>query len=147
VKLLQIFPTPTFDAVDIHEYNRLIGAEYERVRDFIILHYHAVERDDSELWRRMRAMRIPDTLAHKIAHFRNRGRIAQFDQDLFGEASWIAVMTGQNIWPERYDPLADALDPDEIRRRLAAIRDEIRRTVDAMPTHEAFLAKNCAYQA
>jgi tryptophan halogenase len=146
VKLLQIFPTPTFDAVDIDEYNRLIGAEYERVRDFIILHYHAVERDDSELWRRMRAMRIPDTLAHKIAHFRNRGRIAQFDQDLFGEASWIAVMTGQNIWPERYDPLADALDPNEIRRRLAAIRDEIRRTVDAMPTHEAFLAKNCAYQ-
>jgi tryptophan halogenase len=144
VKLLQIFPMRTFDAVDIDEYNRLIGAEYERVRDFIILHYYAVERGDSELWRRMRAMQIPETLARKIEHFRSRGRVAQYDQELFGETSWIAVMMGQSIWPERYDPLADALEMQDIRRRLAAIRTDIHRAVDAMPTHRDFLAQHCA---
>jgi len=117
----------------------------EHVRDFIILHYHATERDDSELWKHTRSMKIPDGLQYRIDIFRNRGRVARFnEQFLFIEANWVPVMLGQNIIPQQYDPLVDAVDWAENRRILGDIRDVCREKVMAMPTHEEFIARNCA---
>src|SRR3546814_20342240 len=83
---------------------------YEDVRDFIILHYKATQRDDTPFWRHVAAMDIPDSLARRIELWRLHGRIFRESAELFGATSWIAVMLGQNIWPDRYDPVADTLD-------------------------------------
>ena len=48
--------------------------EYDRIRDFLILHYHATTRDDSEFWNHVRTMAVPDTLAEKMELLRRRGR-------------------------------------------------------------------------
>jgi len=142
-RLLALMPVSDLDQATVDEYNRLSITEYEQVRDFIILHYKAVERDDSELWNYCRNMSIPDELAHKIELFRRRGRIARYDGQLFIEPSWIAVFLGQNIQPERYDPLADVLDIDEVRARLARIRQTMRETALAMPSHKDFIEQHC----
>lgn len=142
-QLLAVFPDRQFSAVDIAEYNRILITECEQIRDFITLHYHATARDDTPLWDYCRTMEIPDSLRYRIDLFRSNGRVTFSDRELFVESNWLSVMTGQNIWPRGYDPLADVLAVDEVRHRLERTKALIRQTAEAMPTHEQFIAKNC----
>jgi tryptophan 7-halogenase len=139
MQLAAIFPDMSFDPADEAEYNRVMIREYEQVRDFIILHYHATTRDDSELWRYCAAMPIPDSLAYKIEQFKSSGRVVYDEKELFVEQNWLAVMTGQEIWPRRYDPLADFVDLDRVRSRLSGLRSAIARTAEGMPPHAQFI--------
>lgn len=142
-KLLLSFPDTGFAQADIDNYNRLMQTEFERVRDFIILHYHATERDDGPLWRQVRAMSVPDSLSQKIELFRSRGRVFRYEDELFQEASWIAVMMGQGVVPARCDPLTETVQPEQIRLRLNEIRSTLRRAVEQMPTHDDYIAARC----
>jgi tryptophan 7-halogenase len=142
-KLMSLFPDCGFDQVEIDQYNRFLVEEYERIRDFIILHYFATERDDSEFWNHCRTMEIPDTLAQKIQLWTGKARLFRGANDLFTEDSWIAVLLGQRIFPQSYDPLVDALGVEESRHFLASIRDVVQKTAFAMPTHRQFIDRNC----
>jgi tryptophan halogenase len=142
-RLLNYFPDRDFNPVVIEQYNREAIAEYERIRDFLILHYNATERDDTPFWNYCRTMSIPETLQYKIDLFRTHGRIVYLGTDLFQGASWLAVMTGQGIWPERHEPLADAVEIGEVRRLLAGVRAGIRQTVERMPSQREYINKYC----
>jgi tryptophan halogenase len=142
-KLLLSFPDTGFAEADIDHYNRLMQLEFERVRDFIILHYKATERDDSPLWRQVGAMGVPESLTQKIELFRSRGRVFRFEDELFQEASWIAVLLGQGVIPERHDPIADIPPLDVVRERLHRMRAMIRDGVERMPPHAEFIDRNC----
>lgn len=145
-RLLALFPTLDFDEYGIMEYNRITTGEYERTRDFLILHYKATERRDTPLWQYVADMEIPETLEYKIEQFRRGGRIVAHELDLFSNQSWLAVYTGQNVWPQRHDPLADARKID-YRARLAGLRRVMEETTAAMPSHADFIAKNCPAKA
>jgi tryptophan halogenase len=143
-RLLALFPERDFDPVEIEEYNKLMRSQYERIRDFIILHYYATERRDTPFWNYCGTMDIPETLRHKIELFRHRGRLFQHESELFVDANWVAVLTGQNILPRSYDPLVDGIDEAAVKRKLEQIRVAIKLTVEALPTHRAFIEKHCA---
>ena len=98
-RLMTNFPDKSFNQPDIDYYNRRTRLEFEQVRDFIILHYHATERDDSPFWNYCRNMEIPQSLAERIAIYRENARLYRHDNELFSETSWFAVMHGQNIAP------------------------------------------------
>jgi tryptophan halogenase len=140
-QLAAIFPDRSFDPCDAEEYNRLQIDEFDRIRDFIILHYKATTRADSELWRYCRNMPIPDALTYRMNLFRSSGRVGVNDRDLFVESNWLSVLIGQGIWPRRHDPLADLLPLDSVRGQLQRLRKLIRETADAMPSHEEFIAR------
>ena len=142
-KLLTGFPDRDFDPLTISDYNRKVAAEYERIRDFIILHYKATERRDSELWTYCGAMPVPDTLRHRMELFGRFGRLSQDPDDLFKEASWLAVLLGQGIAPARHDPLADCTDPETARAALANMRSVIRETAARMPNQRDYIARHC----
>ncbi len=143
-QLLSMFPDRSFDGRTEEEFNRLALTEFDQIRDFIILHYHATERDDAPLWRYCRNMSIPDSLAYKIELFRRSGRIAYYGRELFSEQSWLSVLTGQGLVPDRYDPLADVMPFDDLKNRLAQMRGMIRQAAEAAPNHREFIARNCA---
>jgi tryptophan halogenase len=140
-KLLALFPDLRFDPVLAEEYNRLSALQLEQVRDFIILHYKATERRDSEFWRAAADMAVPDSLARKIALFRENGRVFRHEDELFSETSWLAVLLGQGIMPRRWDPLADALPESEVRETLGRMAPFIRRAAESMPAHQDYLAQ------
>ncbi|MEN2748869.1 tryptophan halogenase family protein [Sphingomonas sp. T9W2] len=135
-KLLAYFPTRDFDPLLIDEYNRVAITEYERIRDFLILHYKLTARDDAPLWRDCADMAVPDTVALKIAHFRHGGRLVARDMDLFGPPSWLAVHIGQLNDPVSLDPLLDTTNSAGFVDRLAGAIESMARS---MPMHAAFL--------
>jgi tryptophan 7-halogenase len=142
-KLLAFFPDRNFDPLVIEEYNRIAINEYERIRDFIILHYKLTTRTDSELWRYCGAMSVPDTVEWKIDHFRRHGRLVQRDADLFGPPSWLAVHIGQGNIPEGTDPLL-ALRPGDGREVLGKLEGALARAAESMPGHQDWIAQHCA---
>jgi len=142
-RLMTLFPDNAFDPVDIAEYNRLSDIEYERIRDFLILHYKATARDDSELWRYTRDMAIPDSLQHKLDLYQSRARVFRYDEELFADTSWIAVFEGQGVVPRRYDPLVDTYDLEQLRAVAARMRQTIISGADSLPRHEEYLARHC----
>jgi tryptophan 7-halogenase len=146
-QLAAIFPDRSFDPHDTEEYNRLQIDEFDKVRDFVILHYKATTRDDTPLWRYCAEMEIPESLMYRIDLFRSSGRVAFSDRELFVEPNWLSVFIGQDIWPRRYDPLADTLSMEAVRGELRRLRQLIRQTAEAMPTHAAFIAEHCRASA
>ena len=142
-RLVNLFPDLDFDQADIDEYNRQTTTEFEQIRDFIILHYHATRRTDSGFWNYCRTMEIPETLQQKIALFRGRGRIFRYHNDLFGETSWMQVMFGQGIEPRGYHPLSDGSSTEETSKMLANVKAVIAQVVGGMQSHSEFIAANC----
>jgi len=141
-RLLALFPDRTFDPLAAAEYNRITRNEYERIRDFLILHYHLTQRDDSALWRDCAAMSIPDELTYKINHFRKSGRLVSEGVELFLNPSWLAVHIGQLNWPQGHDPLVDLRGVDAAPK-LASLRRVMAEAAEAMPTHREFVNRHC----
>lgn len=142
-RFLALFPGREPDPVSVAEYNRLTQVEFERVRDFIILHYHASTREDSALWRHTRAMDIPDALSYKLEQFSQAGNIVSDGLELFQNPSWLAVFIGQDVIPRRYAPLVDLRHSAEFSRYLESLRRTMRQAASVMPTHEQFIARTC----
>lgn len=142
-KLFTFFPTLSFDQVDIDEYNRQTTFEWERIRDFLILHYHVTERDDSPFWSHCRTMSIPAELTQKIEQFKKNGRVARIDSEMFNDLSWFEVMLGQGLHPESYHALVDNFPEAELERRFESIRKVMENSVNYMPGHQEFIEQHC----
>lgn len=142
-RLISHFPDRGFAQVNIDTYNRRIAYDYERIRDFIILHYTANQRDEP-FWRYLREMDLPDSLSAKIELFKATGRIFREQEELFAEVGWFQVLVGQNIIPETYHPLADVLTQDELAGFLRDIRTIVSAPVPHLPSHSDFITRYCA---
>lgn len=124
-------------------YNRLTEKEYNRIRDFIILHYKATKRNDSPFWDYCRNMEIPDSLAEKMELFRHNGQIFREEDELFTETSWAAVMLGQGVEMKGHNAMADALKEPKTKAEIDEIEQSISYVVGHMPEHGDYLKKYC----
>ena len=144
-RLLAYFPDKQISPVERDEYNRGIRELYEDVRDFIILHYKATQRDDTPFWRYVRDMDVPESLARKLELWRLHGRAFRENVELFNATSWVAVLLGQNVWPDRYDPIADSLDEERVAQAMRQMRASYRDAAARMPGQEQFLRQAGAW--
>lgn len=140
LQLLDLFPIGRATDADRAEFNRMVDLEYDRIRDFLILHYHATTRDDSPFWDHVRTMRVPDSLAEKIELWCEAGRVSRYTHGLFLEPSWIAVYVGQGLVPRHWDGRADAVEPAALAAAIDRLCGQVASAVAPMPDHAAFLA-------
>ncbi|HXG80314.1 MAG TPA: tryptophan halogenase family protein [Sphingomicrobium sp.] len=145
--LVELLPEREITPSDRDEFNRIVDLEYDRVRDFLILHYHATERTDTDFWNYVRTMEIPDSLAEKLELFRRRGRVVKYREGVFLEASWIAVYLGQRVVPEGHDMRADVPSADALARGMEQLRLEVLTAAEAMPDHLSMIARYCPMAA
>lgn len=143
-RLMGFFPHQGFNQIDIDVFNRQTQTEMEQIRDFIILHYKLTEREDTEFWRYVKNMDVPDSLASKLELYASNGRIFREDNELFDETSWLAVMHGQGLTPQGYHPIVDTFPEEEVDRRLKHIASVIEKSVETMPMQSEFIAQHCA---
>jgi len=134
--LVELLPqTPIMNNLDIDEYNTRMALQYERVRDFLLLHYVANERTDSEMWRYFAAMTLPDSLQEKIDAWLRRGYIQRYEIGAFLPPSWVAVMMGQNLIPKSFDPRVNKSDFNKVQQLSKSMRADIHDSVMQAKTH------------
>lgn len=139
--LLLMFPREGIQPSVVKDYNARIQREVMYIRDFIVLHYHVTQRDDSEFWRYLANMAIPDSLQQRLDSFVASGQVHKPQDDFFAENSWIQVMMGQGLMPSSYHPIVDTMSRDELQRFLAGIAQGVKRGVEQLPKHVDFVSK------
>ena len=140
-RLLSHFPTRDFNPLLAERYNREAAFEFERIRDFLILHYHATERTDTPFWDYCRSMPIPDTLREAMDLFRADGRYFRNGEDFFALPSWVQVMLGQRIVPQGYHPMVDEMPEERLLDHVESMRATLAQAVGSMPTHQEWIAR------
>ncbi|MEN3748968.1 tryptophan halogenase family protein [Sphingomonas sp. HF-S3] len=146
-RLIEDFPFQGFDPALLSYFNGKSRQEFENIRDFIILHYHVTEREDSGFWNRCRTMAIPDSLSERLALWEETGRAYQLPHELFRIDSWAAVLLGQRRHPRGYHHVAEMMPEQTLRDELARMKREIAGLVDRMPSHREFLNAYCPAEA
>jgi tryptophan halogenase len=142
-RFIALFPDASQPPVFRDEYNRWMQRDFEQVRDLLVLHYFANERDEP-FWRHCRNMELPESLRRRLALFSEGGRFLRNEGELFPSASWVAVMLGQNVIPRAVDPVIATVPVSAIEPKLHLLRRAMNEFADALPSHEAVLRKHCA---
>ena len=142
MQLIELFPIGRATDADRSEFNHMVDLEYDRIRDFLILHYHATTRDDSPFWDHVRTMTVPDSLQEKIELWRESGRVSKYSHGLFFEPSWIAVYVGQGLIPRQWDSRADSVDAAQLAQAMERLRADVASKVASMPDHSAYLDRS-----
>lgn len=142
-KLIELFPDKSFDVANEREYNRQVGHEYELIRDFLILHYHRTDREDSEFWRYCKHMSVPDSLTEKMQLFSSNGLLYKDAEDLFRESSWVQVMVGQGLIPKSFHAMANRISSDQLTTFLGDVQKLIDRATNDLPQHQDFIEAHC----
>lgn len=140
---LGLFPNKVVDKMLADKFNALQDKSFNSIKDFLILHYWANERTDSDFWRYCRDLKIPDSLQQKVELYKETGRLFRENNELFGEVSWIAVLQGQGITTQKFNPIANAMANEELEKKVSDIYQIIKNSYDALPPHEEYLAKYC----
>jgi tryptophan halogenase len=143
LRIVRMLPAGPISSRDIDEFNDQQFTDMEQIRDFLVLHYKATDRRDTPFWRHCASMEVPASLEHKIELFRETGRVFRRHEELFAENSWVQVMMGQGIDPQSHHPVAAKLRDEELAHLLTSLREQVSRTVAALPSHGAYVARYC----
>lgn len=120
-------------------YNEAFAYRWERVIDFLKLHYALSRRRDSGYWRdHTRAETMPERLRELLALWRHRSP-SRYDlfrvDEIFPSASYQYILYGMGFRPE---PRPSAQRSDTLQRAEARFReaaDLARRMLPALPVH------------
>lgn len=145
-KIVEFVADETITQDKADKFNYAMAQEYERVRDFIILHYKLNGRTDSPMWQHCRDLAVPDTLANKMAAYKKDGTLTRLPWEIFGNDSWLAIYDGLGYMPESYDPSIDKFEVGFLNDRLAEMKHFIKTTVDSAQTHADYLRQHCGFE-
>ncbi len=140
---VRMFPTKACEPLLRDEFNRRVRADYEEIRDFLVLHYCTTERDDTEFWRWCKNMEIPKSLQEKLDFFNVAGGLIPGVEELFQPTSWYAVLDGMGITPKSYNSTLDALNYSTLNKSLTSGKKAIEHIVKQQPSHDEFLQQYC----
>ncbi|WP_066718991.1 tryptophan halogenase family protein [Sphingomonas pituitosa] len=138
-RLITMLPAGAPHPLEAAEFNRQALAEARRVRDFVLLHY-VTSRRDGPFWQDVASVAPPESLAHTLRLFRERGRLPYHEEETFDRNSWLAVLFGQGVLPRQTDPLADSVSPADAHAAMARFGAGIARAIQPLPTLAAFHA-------
>ncbi|WP_295998118.1 tryptophan halogenase family protein [Rugamonas sp.] len=124
-------------------FNELMTARYERIVDFVKLHYCLTQRSDHPFWTdNADPASIPSTLRDKLAMWRSRPphRLDFIvDLEMYPPSSWQYVLYGMQF-QTKMDAHAAALPRTaDARREFQTIAQLAQRAVADMPTHRALV--------
>lgn len=143
MKLVELFPSSQGNEARQAEFNRVMEQEYVTIRDFLILHYYANSREDSEFWRYCRNMSIPETLQERIDLFKSAGLTLDYQHGIFMLPSWQALFMGQGVLPDQIHSMVQTCSSAQVCRNLEGLKQKIRSAAAGLPSHAQALKLYC----
>jgi tryptophan halogenase len=128
-------------------FNEMMVARYDRIIDFIKMHYCLSQRRDSQFWiDNCDVASIPQTLQEKLGKWKQRPpHRLDFvsDLEMFMTASWQYVLYGMEFQTD-LEPMRSAYpDMEAAQREFAMIRQAGARALDDLPDHRALVEQLC----
>ena len=145
-RLMQLFPFNGISQTFIDQYNLLAKVELEKIRDFIVLHYNATEREDTPFWQYCKHMQIPESLRGRLQMFIETGHTFQAETELFRVDNWVQVLFGQRLMPKHYHHFVRAMKETDLVQFLNNRRKSIAEMVAKLPSHQEFINYYCKSQ-
>ena len=146
-RFLTVLPGGPVDEAVRDGFNRRAAQEYERIRDFLILHYWANQRHGEPFWDYCRNLALPDSLKARIEEYQAACVIQPSADELFTEVGWLQVMVGQGLEPASWNPIADGLSDADLGRFLESVERAAIEAVRPMPQHIDYLASLVSAEA
>jgi tryptophan 7-halogenase len=143
VRLMRLFPFDGECEQQAERFNTESRFEWEEVRDFLILHYKQTRREDSPLWANYRHMEVPRNVTHRIEIFRRNGYVWPDKVNLFRVDSWLQVMLGQGVLPEKHHRGTRIPGTAGLAETLGQMRANVASNLAQMPDHQAFIDRYC----
>jgi tryptophan halogenase len=140
---IRLFPTKNTNSALINQFNQNVRADYEEIRDFLVLHYCKTSRTDSEFWRWCKNMELPETLEQKLNLFKASGALNIKDEELFRPTSWYAVLEGLAVKPDNYNPTLNVWDVEKLKHILAQGQQGLKTITEQQPSHDQFINEYC----
>jgi len=140
---IRLFPTKNSNSALINQFNQNVRADYEEIRDFLVLHYCKTSRRDSEFWRWCKNMELPETLDQKLNLFKASGALNIRDEELFRPTSWYAVLEGLGVQPDNYNPTLNVWDVEKLKQILAQGQQGLKTITEQQPSHDQFINEYC----
>lgn len=140
-RFVALFPDKNCDPRLAATYNRQSVLEFERIRDFLFLHYWSNRRHGEPFWDHIRALDPPEGLQIKLDAWRSAGEFVRNEWDTFQDPSWLSMYAGFGDLPPRHSPLADQFSEADLMDTLQRMRAAIGGTLAHAEPHRAFLAR------
>ncbi len=146
VALLSLFPDRGEALAEADEFDRVMAASVDAIRDLTLMHHIVIDAGKPILRTTGGGPDLPDSLMQRIELFRGRGRLRPGDASGLGPADWLAVLIGRGVFPTSWDPLADAIDIPRAQQNFLRLAGLFRQSAETMPDHAAYIARHCAYR-
>jgi tryptophan 6-halogenase len=120
----------------------VIGDCIDGVRDFLILHYRATDRADTDFWRATRHVQIPEALAERLRLWKRRlpnTRNINPSFHGFESYSYSVMLLGLNHWPETSLPALENVEDENALRAFRRLRRKTRQLVSTLPSQLEYL--------
>lgn len=142
--------TDDFEPAARH-FNEMMVARYDRIIDFIKMHYCLSQRRDSLFWvDNADPASIPQSLQDKLAKWKRRPpHRLDFvsDLEMFMTCSWQYVLYGMEFKTDLEAMRSAYPDTEAARREFAMIQQAAARALDDLPDHRGLVEQLCrAYE-
>lgn len=128
-------------------FNNRFAKRWERIIDFLKLHYLMSERSDSPYWTDMRApSSTPDRLLDRVAFWRLEApSTLDFTQtrEVFPAASYKYVLYGMGRAPDIAAPLSGQTDPEQMQKAFLHVRRQADKFVSGLPDNRTLIDDMC----
>ena len=140
LRWLELFPDRDCDPLLAAEYNRAFREETQRVRDVHWLHVSIAHRE-SPFWSAAGAVDTPESLQYRLDTFGHTGVLPAYEADSVSHEAWVSLLIGMDLWPERWDPLAEHYEFEAVDSELRDIAVAAESAAGAMPGHDETLRR------
>lgn len=123
-------------------YNRAINDSIDGIREFLIVHYRASDRTDTQYWRDTKTLKMTDALEERMKIWKARlpaPRNIFQPYHGFEAYSYSCILLGMNYEPEAYHPVLDVRDEAKARAMFRTIREKSARLVQSLPSQYEYL--------